>query len=704
MKIKKNTVAIYTLILFVISATTVFFIFPRGKQFNYDYSLGTPWLHEDLIAPCDFPVYKTEPELNAEKDSIVKTFIPYYIKDTNIYNSYSAAIKRDMSALESEIFNSLNLNSEIGIFELEQYRRELINYFKAFDNLILTCVQSGIISIPDSVKNPIQFRFYLYQNGVSELSYGYEYLTEKQCVEKFENLYLEIKSVDSIFGYKLRNILNQHKTPVNIVYDSGLSKKILSNKLASVSPVIGMIQKGELIIKKGSIVGENESNVIESLKKQQEDANQGVNEWKVSTGTALIFFAFFMVIFLYVISFHSEYLKKFKDITYFTLQILLMVLLVYVIFRTTELNIYIIPFALFPLLLYTFYGFQISFSIYLFSLLIVGFFAPNSFEFLFVQMLAGLVAMYSMKNKMKRRQIFITMSLVFLTYAISVTGFLMIKQREFSYDIFNEYIPYGISSFLILMYLPLVYVFEKTFGFISDFTLMELSDTNNPALRILAEKAPGTFQHSVQVANLVESVVRELGGDYLLARTGALYHDIGKSHHPEYFIENQSGKNVHDQFDFEESAQKIISHVDAGVELGRKYKLPQQVIDYISMHHGTSVTRYFYNSWVNANPDNAPVLANFQYPGPKPTSIETAVMMMADSVEAASRTLTEYTPESIEKSVSKIIDSQLNDGQFENVEITLKQLKRAKEIFSIKIQNIYHARVIYPELNKKDKS
>lgn len=704
MKVKKNTVAIYTLILFVISATTVFFIFPRGKQFNFDYSVGTPWLHEDLIAPCDFPVYKTELEINNEKDSIVKTFIPYYVNDTNVYNSYSASIKRDMSVLESEIFNSLNLNSEIGIFELEQFKRELINFFKAFDDLVFSCVKSGIISIPDSVKNPLQYRFYLYNNGVSELSYGYEYLTEKQCQEKFENLYLEIKSVDSLYGYKLRNIINQHKTPVNIVYDSGLSKKILNNKLEYVSPVIGMIQKGELIIKKGSIVGDNESNIIESLKKQQEGRNKGVNEWKVSTGTAFIFFAFFMVIFLYVISFHSEYLRSFKDITYFTLQILLMVLLVYVLFRTTELNIYIIPYALFPLLLYTFYGYQISFSIYIFSLLIVGFFAPNSFEFLFVQILAGLVAMYSMKNKMKRRQIFISMSLVFLTYAILVTGFLLIKQREFNYEIINEYIPYGISSFLILLYLPLVYVFEKTFGFISDFTLMELSDTNNPALRLLAEKAPGTFQHSVQVANLVESVVRELGGDYLLARTGALYHDIGKSHHPEYFIENQSGKNVHDQFDFEESAQKIISHVDAGIELGNKYKLPKQVIDYISMHHGTSVTRYFYNSWINANPDNAPVLSNFQYPGPKPTSIETAVMMMADSVEAASRTLSEYTPESIEKSVSKIIDSQLNDGQFENVDITLKQIKRAKEIFSAKILNIYHARVIYPELNKKDKS
>ncbi|HOZ30536.1 MAG TPA: HDIG domain-containing protein [Bacteroidales bacterium] len=702
MKIKRNTVIIYTLILFLISATTVFFIFPKGKQFVYDYNVGTPWLHDDLIAPCDFPVYKTDDEIRLEKDSIKKSFIPYYKIDSNAYHNYSSAIKRDFNNAESQIFNSLNLNNEIGIFELEKIKRDLNNYFNELDELIFTCIKTGIISIPDSVKNLSQFRFYLYKNGVSELSYGYEYITVKQCSGKIDILYSDIKSVDSLFGYSIRNIMNKHQIPVNIVYDSGMSRKILNNRIKSVSPVLGMIQQGELIIKKGSIVGDNESVIIESLKKQQEAKNLGISKIKVSLGTAIIFLVFFMIIFIFILSFHTEYLQKFKDMTYFSLQIVLMILLVYVIFVATDLNINIIPFALFPLLIYTFYSYQISFSIYLFSLLIVGFFAPNSFEFIFIQFLAGLVAMYSMKNKMKRRQIFITMLLVFLTYVIVSTGFLLIKQRSFNYEILSEYIPYGISSFLILLYLPLIYIFEKIFGFISDFTLMELSDTNNPALRLLAEKAPGTFQHSVQVANLVESVVRELGGDYLLARTGALYHDIGKSHHPEYFIENQSGKNVHDQFDFEESAQKIISHVDAGVELAKKYNLPQQIIDYISMHHGTSVTRYFFNSWVNQNPDSAPVLSNFQYPGPKPASIETAVMMMADAVEAASRTLPEYTPESIEKAVSKIIDAQLNDEQFENVEITLKQLKNAKEIFSAKIQNIYHARIIYPEINKKN--
>jgi len=703
MKVKKNAVIIYTLILFLISAVTVFLIFPKGKQFVYDYSPGTPWLHDDLIAPCDFPVYKTESEIQLEKDSITKAFIPYYKIDTGAYNNYSVAIKNDLAEIENQMLHSLNFNDDLGVFELEQLKRKLNNYFTAFDDLIKTCINKGIISIPDTVHNTQQYRFYLYDNGVSELSYGYEYLTEKQCSEKLDDLYSEIKSVDSLYGYGIKNILNTHKIPVNIVYDSGMSRKVLNNKLEGVSPVIGMIQKGESIIKKGSLVGDDESVIIESLKKQQQTKSTGVDRIIVSSGTALIFLVLFTAIFIFILSFHSEFLQRFKDISYFSLQIVLMILLVYIVFISTDLNINIIPFALFPILVYTFYGYQISFSVYLFSLLIVGFFAPNSFEFVFIQVIAGLVAMYSMKNKMRRRQIFITMLLVFFTYVLLVTGFLLMKQRSFDYSILSEYIPYGISSFLILLYLPLIYVFEKIFGFISDFTLMELSDTNNPALRILAEKAPGTFQHSVQVANLVESVVRELGGDYLLARTGALYHDIGKSNHPEYFIENQSGKNVHDQFDFEESAQKIISHVDTGIEMAKKYKLPHQIIEYISMHHGTSVTRYFYNSWINENPDSAPVLANFQYPGPKPTSIETAVMMMADAVEAASRTLPEYTAEEIEKSVSKIIDAQLADGQFENVEITLKQLKKAKEIFSTKIQNIYHARIKYPEINKNGK-
>ena len=457
-----------------------------------------------------------------------------------------------------------------------------------------------------------------------------------------------------------------------------------------------------LIILKGNVVGPYENKILLSLKKEIEADDSNVNHYIISFGASLLFIALYLVIFLYLYYHDRKILTSFKANTFFTLQMLLLIGSVLAVFNYTNISINIIPFTLFPLLLFTFYRFNVSFIIYFASILIAGFFAAESFEFIFIQTVTGLIAMFSLRNTRKRSQIFVSMIYVFITYVILNSGFVLMKQGEFKDLISSNIYMYGVSSVLILLYLPIVYLYEKIFGFLSDFTLMELSDTNNPALRKLAEESPGTFQHSVQVANLVESITRELGGNYLLARTGALYHDIGKSVHPEYFIENQSGENIHDKLSLEESAQRIISHVSMGVELAKKYKLPNQVVDFIKMHHGTSLTKYFYNSWINQNPDTEPNIKNFMYPGPKPNNIETVFMMMADAIEAASRTLKVYTPESIQKLVLAIIDAQLNDGQYDNVEITMRQISLAKKIFTEKISNIYHSRIVYPEINGKN--
>jgi len=706
MSFKRYSVLVYSILLFFCSAVAVFLIFPKEKQFAYNFSIGSPWLHDDLIATSDFPVYKTDEELQSEKDSIIRTFVPYYVNDTSVAFKYRNAIKREIKSIEDDKLVNLALSEGIPLFTVEKYIRDLKDFGFSLDTLLTSYYKQGVISFPDSVKKTTAFQFYLYNNGISELSYGYEYISTKQLTEAIEKLYsdFDINAVDTATGFAIKSMIKTNivSIPSNIIFNVQLNKQVIDSKTSEISPVSGMVKQGELIIRKGNIVGPSENRILLSLKRNVESDSKGISNFLVSSGSALIFLALYVVLFIYLLTFHSHVVFSFKDNTFLTLQMMLMIFAVYFVFAHTDFNINVIPFALFPLLILTFYNFQISFIIYLASLLIVGFFAPNSFEFVFIQTLTGLVAMFSLKKNFKRRQIFITVLFVFVTYVIITSGFLLIKQGTFNQEFLKEFSIYGISAFLILLYLPFVFIFEKSFGFISGYTLIELSDTNNPALRLLAEKAPGTFQHSVQVANLVESVVRELGGDYLLARTGALYHDIGKSHHPEYFIENQSGNNVHDQFDFEESAQKIISHVEMGAELARKYNLPKQVADFVTMHHGTSLTKYFFNSWINANPDQIPVISNFKYPGPKPQSLETAVMMMADAVEAASRTLGNYTAESIENTVNKIIDNQLADGQFEDVDITLKQLTVAKKVFSSKIKNIYHARVIYPEINKKN--
>ena len=452
------------------------------------------------------------------------------------------------------------------------------------------------------------------------------------------------------------------------------------------------------------MVDEHSMQILDSLKLQYDNTSTKTSFWLVELGVSLVFLMLFVVIFLYMWIFNKKNVWGLRENIFFLAQMLLIFLVVFLVFTYSDVSINIIPFVLIPLLLVTFMEFHVSFLIYFITIFVVSFFAANKFEFVFIQTITGLVGMFSLKNTSKRQQIFVSMLVVFGTYALLHTGFSLMRMGRFSQQELYEYIYYGISSALLLLYLPFVFIYEKVFGFISGFTLMELCDTNNPALRELSEKAPGTFQHSVMLSNLVESIVRELGGNALLARTGALYHDIGKSYSPEYFIENQNGgKNIHDNLSYEESASKIIAHVEKGLELAKKYDLPVQIVDFIEQHHGTSMTRYFYNSWINENPGKTPDITKFQYGGPKPQSLELIAMMMADAVEAASRTLKVYSHESITKLVNGIVDSQFKDGQYDDVDITMKQIGKAKAILITKIENIYHSRIEYPELNENNK-
>lgn len=702
MKLKKYSVVIYAIVLFLLSVSFVVYIFPKGKQFQYSFSEGSPWLHDDLMASFDFPVYKTQDEMDFENDSIVNNFIPYFVKDTVAYKVVTQGFYKKINLLFDEGISSSSDSLNFSEFEKSVFQKQFEFFVDRVDLIVTDAYEKGLINVPDTVENINNFRFYLFENRVSELNYSGSYYkkesVETDILEMFRKS--EVFELDSLAGFPIYNFIKSYQFKGNIVFDSELSNQILNSQLEALSPTRGIVQKGELIILKGSIVGSYENKVLLSLKKETENDDSDVNHYVISIGVALLFLVLYMVVFLYLYYMDRDVLYSFKANTFFTLQMMLLILSVILLFTYTDVNINVIPYALFPLLLLTFYKFNVSFIVYFASIFVAGFFAPNSFEFIFTQTLVGIIAMFSLRNTTKRKQIFVSMLIVFFSYMVLHAGFILMKQGDFSELLTRDIYIYGISSMLILLYLPIVYLYERMFGFLSDFTLMELSDTNNPALRDLAEKSPGTFQHSVQVANLVESVVREIGGNHLLARTGALYHDIGKSAHPEYFIENQSGANIHDKMNFEESAQKIISHVNYGRELARKYKLPNQIVDYITMHHGTSLTRYFYNSWVNENPNSTPNVESFKYPGPRPNSIETVVMMMADAIEAASRTLPEYTPESIKKIVHAIIDSQLNGGQYDDVDITLKQISKAKDLFTAKIGNIYHSRIVYPEINK----
>lgn len=689
----KNKLAVIIL-LFAVSVAVSVLIFPTENQFEYSYDKGAQWLYDDLYAPYDFAICRSDDDIQAEKDSIVADFIPYYSFDT-------------LEAYKFVNTNSSLLEKTIG--EKTGLEKEKVDAFaQSFKEKLTAIYGKGVIVQSDSQEyanagNKIR----VVRGNVSELDLTDDFYTKTSAKDEMLAMYMadnHVYTADSISGFYVRDFIEKTVFVTNVAIDEELNDKYLQSRIDAVPPMSGMVHRGELIIAKGKVVDEHSKRLLDSYKMQFENTSGRKSFWLVELGVTIVFLILFAIILYYSLKFGRRKKWGIRENMFVLLQMILLSLVVFLVFRYSSVSINIIPFVLVPLLLVTFIDFDISFLIYFVSIFIVSFFAVNRFEFVFIQTVTGLVGMFSLRNTSKRQQIFISMIVVFVTYALLHTGFSLMRLGTFSEHELEEFIYYGISSAALLLYLPFVFIFEKIFGFISGFTLVELCDTNNPALRELSEKAPGTFQHSVMLSNLVESVVREIGGKPLLARAGALYHDIGKTYAPEYFIENQNGgKSAHDGLPYEESAQKIIAHVTKGVEFAAKYKLPDQIVDFIEQHHGTSVTRYFYNSWVNANPDKTADITKFQYPGPKPQSVELIAMMMADAIEAASRTLKVYSHESISALVNNIVDAQMKDGQYEDVDITMKQIGKAKQILISKIENIYHSRIEYPELNAKDK-
>ena len=414
-------------------------------------------------------------------------------------------------------------------------------------------------------------------------------------------------------------------------------------------------------------------------------------------GQILIVTLCLSVLIIFLAFFRKDIFLNNTKITFILLLIVLQVLMIRLALNSQSFSIYILPFCILPIIIRAFYDTRIALFVHLITVLVISFMAPNRFEFAFLQLVTGIIAILSIVNIHNRSQIFISSILIFLTYSIAFFGITIIQDG--GSDVINiyDFAWFGISALLTLFSYPLIFIFEKIFGFVSDVSLLELSDTNGKLLRELALLAPGTFQHSLQVANIAEDAIYSIGGNALLVRAGALYHDIGKMEMPLYFIENQaSGINPHEDLNYDESAAIIIGHVIKGVEIAKKHNLPEQIIDFIRSHHGTTITAYFYRSFQNAFPEEHIDIEKFRYPGPIPFSKESAVLMMADSVEAASRSLKKYDAESIDNLVELIITSQIEQNQFINSDITFRDINVLKKIFKKKLMNMYHLRVEYP--------
>lgn len=702
-------------ILFVLVTMLVVYFYPREGKFQYEFQKGEPWMHEILIAPFDFPIYKSERELQKERDSVLREFKPYFRYNEEIIQENLDEFDGHFELIWTQYFR----NDSSEKYVLDQFNSSQISpqalksrCYHAIDSAMKEVYQTGIIDVNDLSygRSRIDSVITTLRGNVAEERKLKSLYTPRSAYETVLSS-VQSQCIDNLPQHELMSgfiqdlDLNRFILP-NLFYDAETSKKMKEEMLDNISLTRGMVQAGERIIMKGDLVNSNKYQILLSLKKEYEKRlGSSSNYYLVLIGQLMLIGSIMFVMFLFLLNFKKEILQNTRDISFILLLVSLLVIVAGLATRYTNLNIYLIPFTILPIIIWTFFDARVATFIHFSMILLIGFMVPNSFEFILLNFITGIVAIFSLKNLYRRGKLFLTSGVVVLTYCFVYFGLNMIQEGDLGRINWYSFAWFGGNGLLVLSSYPLIYLFEKTFGFLSDNTLMELSDTNQPLLRKLAEKAPGTFQHSLQVANLAEEAIINIGGNSLLVRTGALYHDIGKMNNPIYFIENQvSNYNPHDGMDFEESAKKIISHVADGVKIARRNNLPEPLIDFIRTHHGTSKVKYFYRSFINTYPGEDVDESIFTYPGPKPFSKETAVLMMADSVEAASRSLKELNAKTLNELVENIIDDHINTGQFDNTEITFKSITTIKNIFKRKLVNIYHVRIEYPEESSKQKS
>jgi putative nucleotidyltransferase with HDIG domain len=683
---------IYVVLLFIATAIFLYLTLPQNIRFRYEFQKGRPWMHETLIAPMDFAIMKSEEEITEEQDSVLASLLPYF--------SYNDSIsKKNLSGIMLEIDKIIE-DDELSYTDIraDVFKERLTNiYHSPFSKGVLEQSPSNYISLHEKkaliiVEDKVAIRVPV--EDIHSLKSAYNFITGKIS---------EIEVVNPDWEPILSKLSMDKFLSSNLSYDELTTNREKEEQLGKISSTRGMVQEGERIISKGDIVSPQTYQILESLRYSYGMSYGAFKEhYLVVLGRILFVVIILIVLFLFLVSIRREVLYSKRDVTFALLMMVSMVFLCRVVASASVSHIYLVPFTILALIINTFLKARLAIFMNTIAALIVGFMVPNGYEFVLLQIVAGSVAVISQNKLQRRSQLFITSLYIFLAYALTYISVSLIQEGNFksiNWMVINWVL---LNSVLTLITYFLVYIFEKTFGFVSDVTLAELSYSNQNLLRKLAEKAPGTFQHSMQVANIAEDAIAKLGGNTFLVRAGAMYHDIGKTISPYYFAENQSsGMDPHEGRDLEESAAIIMSHVADGVKLARKHKIPEPVIDFIRSHHGTTKTGYFYTMSKNNNSDKEVDEANFTYPGPVPMAKETAVVMLADSVEAASRSLKDKTRDTLKAQIENIFSSKIESGQLNYSPLTFSDISILKELFLEKLLNIYHIRVEYPEENKK---
>ena len=673
--LSRNQSNFYRLLLLVGSIVLVIYMLPKGGQFKYQFQKGKPWQYENLYAPFNFTIKKDNQALELEREAIKRNAIPFFDLDPDIpltaLQEFSVLL--DLSYMDSAWATPKNRVKQIGL--------NLVN--KIYKNGVLG--GSGDDYLPEQLVN-LRINNQVRQTVFSRVV---------QREELQEVAQREIQSFSELADMFIQIIATVVKP--NLTFNSSLTEASVQELLADINPNKGVVEKGARIIAKGEVVEGEKYEKLNSLRDQFQSQvwSQSNYNWLV-LGYAILVSLVFVMLFLFLRKYRPEIYEHNTKVSFIFINMLLMIFVTTLVIKLDNAYVYLIPMCILPIVLKSFFDARLGLFAHVLTLLLLGFVVPNSFEFIFLQIIAGIVTILTVSELSKRANLFISVGQITGVYILGYLAFFIVQEGSLERIAIENFVYFVMCGLITLFAFPLIYAYERLFGLVSEVSLLELSNTNTPLLKELSNKAPGTFHHSLNVANLAEAAAQEIGANSMLVRVGALYHDIGKMDNPTNFTENQVNSiNTLNDLEPKESTKIIIGHVIKGIELARKYKLPERIIDFIRTHHGTNLVYFFYKKELDQQ--GSAVESDFRYPGPKPFSKETAILMMADSVEAASKSLKDPTSTKINEFVESIVDMHMEQGQFDNANITFKEIGQVKKVLKKKLTNMYHLRVAYPE-------
>ena len=664
-------------VLVIGTVAIIVWLMPRSTQFSFNAEKGRPWVYSDLSAPFDFPIYKSDEVINRERDSLMKLYEPYYLINKEIsgkqirqfYKDYSNGIPGLENDYLSIIANRLRDLYATGIMNSSEYtelHQDTARLIRIIDGKTAN-------SVPITEVNSV--------------------------ISAYEKIFLDETLAQHREILKKCN-LNDYLTP-NLTYDKDRSEASLNELHNSIPLATGLVQRGQKIIDRGDIVDAKTYNILMSFKKETERKHENAPQFSLTILGQILYVAIFITCFtIFLTLFRKDYFEKVRSAAMLYALIIIFSVTACIMVSHSILHIYMLPFAMVPIFVRVFMESRTAFMAHMTTIFSCACILQHPLEFITVETIAGMIAIFSLRELSSRSQLFWTAVLITVGMALTNISLDWMRNNDFTRLNYSEYNYIIINGLLLFCSYPLLYLLEKAFGFTSNITLIELSDMNKELLRKMSEVAPGTFQHSIQVGNLAAEIARKIGAKSQLVRTGALYHDIGKITNPIYFTENQSGVNPHEKMGYIDSAQMIISHVTEGVKMAEKYDLPKVIREFITTHHGQGKAKFFYVQYKNAHPNDEVDELLFTYPGPNPFTKEQAILMMADTVEAASRSLPDYTEKTIRDLVNRLIDAQVAEGYFKECPITFRDIAYAKTVLIEKLKTIYHTRLSYPELKK----